>query len=121
MTYLEKEELEQLPEDSSLPNFSGVGEYAHMELIYYIDGLFIDVQRILEYWITAILNTAFKGNASMWYTEMNDIYGRRKWPWWRSQIIQKYRNDTWIWLKTVSFGNDRYTVDKDPYDWCLRQ
>ncbi|MBW0498872.1 hypothetical protein O181_038587 [Austropuccinia psidii MF-1] len=52
---------------------------------------------------------------------MKEIHGRRNWPWWRSQIIQKYRNDTWIWQKTLSFGNDRYTVDKDPYDWCLRQ
>ncbi|MBW0547525.1 hypothetical protein O181_087240 [Austropuccinia psidii MF-1] len=33
----------------------------------------------------------------------------------------KQRNDTWIWNKSLSFGNGRYTVDKDPYDWCLRQ
>ncbi|MBW0527829.1 hypothetical protein O181_067544, partial [Austropuccinia psidii MF-1] len=52
---------------------------------------------------------------------MKEIHGRRNWPWWRSQIIQEYRNDTWIGQKTLSFGNDRYTVDKDPYDWCLRQ
>ncbi|MBW0576779.1 hypothetical protein O181_116494 [Austropuccinia psidii MF-1] len=52
---------------------------------------------------------------------MKEIHGRRNWPWWRSQRIQKYRNDTWIWKKTLSFGNYRYTVDKDPYDWCLRQ
>ncbi|MBW0541887.1 hypothetical protein O181_081602 [Austropuccinia psidii MF-1] len=52
---------------------------------------------------------------------MKEIHGRRNWPWWRSQIIQKYRNDTWIWQKTLSFGKDRYTVNKDPYDWFLRQ
>ncbi|MBW0482618.1 hypothetical protein O181_022333 [Austropuccinia psidii MF-1] len=23
--------------------------------------------------------------------------------------------------ETPSFGNHRYTVDKDPYEWCLRQ
>ncbi|MBW0494847.1 hypothetical protein O181_034562 [Austropuccinia psidii MF-1] len=71
--------------------------------------------------MTARLNTEFKGNASIWYTEMKDIHGRRSCPCWRSQIIQKYRNDTWIWLKTLSLGNDRYKVDKDPYDWRLRQ
>ncbi|MBW0525209.1 hypothetical protein O181_064924 [Austropuccinia psidii MF-1] len=92
-----------------------------MELINYIDGLFIDVPSRPDYWITAILNTAFKGNASIWYTAMKDIHGRRNWPWWRRQIIQKYRNDTWIWQKTCSFGSNRYTVDKYPYDWCLRQ
>ncbi|MBW0479969.1 hypothetical protein O181_019684 [Austropuccinia psidii MF-1] len=121
MTYSEKENLKQPPEASSWPMFSGIGEYDHMELIDYIDGLFTDVPSIPDYWITASLNTAFKGHASIWYTEMKEIHGRRNWPWWRGQIIQKYRNDTWMWQKTLSFGNDRYTVDKDPYDWYLRQ
>ncbi|MBW0530658.1 hypothetical protein O181_070373 [Austropuccinia psidii MF-1] len=121
MSYSEKEALKQLPEASSWPKFSGTGEYDHMELIDYIDGLFIDVPSIPDYWITARLNTAFKGHASIWYTEINEIYGRRKWPWWKSQIIQKYSNGTWIWQKTMSFDNDKYSVDKDPYEWCLRQ
>ncbi|MBW0475678.1 hypothetical protein O181_015393 [Austropuccinia psidii MF-1] len=49
MTYLEKEALEQLPEASSWQKFPGVGEYDHMELINYIDGLLIDVPRIPDY------------------------------------------------------------------------
>ncbi|MBW0546578.1 hypothetical protein O181_086293 [Austropuccinia psidii MF-1] len=52
---------------------------------------------------------------------MKEIHGRRSWPWWKSQIIQKYRNGTWIWQKTMSFENDKYSGDKDPYEWCLRQ
>ncbi|MBW0568207.1 hypothetical protein O181_107922 [Austropuccinia psidii MF-1] len=48
-----------------------------MELIDYIDGLFIDVQSIPNYWITARLNTEFKGHASIWYTEMKEIHGGR--------------------------------------------
>ncbi|MBW0517444.1 hypothetical protein O181_057159 [Austropuccinia psidii MF-1] len=121
MSYSEKEALKQLPEASSWPKFSGSGEYDHMELIDYIYGLFIDVPSIPDYWITARLNTAFKGHASIWYTEMKEIHGRRNWPWWKSQIIQKYSNGTWIWQKTMSFENDKYSVDKDPYEWCLRQ
>ncbi|MBW0557324.1 hypothetical protein O181_097039 [Austropuccinia psidii MF-1] len=100
---------------------SGTGEYDHMELIDYIDGLFIDVPSIQDYWITARLNTAFKGHASIWYTEIKEINGRRNWPWWKSQIIQNYSNGTWIWQKTMSFENDKYSVDKDPYEWCLKQ
>ncbi|MBW0513249.1 hypothetical protein O181_052964 [Austropuccinia psidii MF-1] len=92
-----------------------------MELIDYIDGLFNDVPSIPDYWITARLNTAFKGHASIWYTEMKEIHGRRNWSWWKSQIIQKYRNGTWIWKKTMSFENYKYSVDKDPYEWCRRQ
>ncbi|MBW0506612.1 hypothetical protein O181_046327 [Austropuccinia psidii MF-1] len=121
MTYSEKEALKHLPEATSWPKLSGIGEYDHMELIDYIDGLFTDVPSIPDYRITSRLKTAFKGHASIWYTEMKEIHGRRNRPRWRSQIIQKYRNDTWIWQKDLSFGNDRYTVDKDPYDWCLRQ
>ncbi|MBW0476069.1 hypothetical protein O181_015784 [Austropuccinia psidii MF-1] len=91
-----------------------------MELIDYIDGLFIHVPSIPDYWITAIINTEFKGHASIWYTEMKEIYGKTNWPWWKSQIIQKYSNGTWIW-QTMSFENDKYSVEKDPYEWCLRQ
>ncbi|MBW0506749.1 hypothetical protein O181_046464 [Austropuccinia psidii MF-1] len=87
MSYSEKEALKQLPEASSWPKFSVTGEYDHMELIDYIDGLFIDVPRIPHYRITARLNTAFKGHAIIWYTEMKKIHGRRNWPWWKSQII----------------------------------
>ncbi|MBW0584769.1 hypothetical protein O181_124484 [Austropuccinia psidii MF-1] len=70
MSYSENEALKQLPEASSWPKFSGSGEYYHMELIDYIYVLFINVPIIPDYWITARLNTAFKGHASIWYTEM---------------------------------------------------
>ncbi|MBW0481500.1 hypothetical protein O181_021215 [Austropuccinia psidii MF-1] len=53
MYYSEKEALKHLPEASSWPKFYVTGEYDHMELIYYIDGLFIDVPIIPDYWITA--------------------------------------------------------------------
>ncbi|MBW0588974.1 hypothetical protein O181_128689 [Austropuccinia psidii MF-1] len=76
MTHSEKKALKQLPEASSWPNLSGVGEYDHMELIYYIDVGVIDVPSIPYYWITAL-----NGQASIWYTEMKEIHGRRSWPW----------------------------------------
>ncbi|MBW0556852.1 hypothetical protein O181_096567 [Austropuccinia psidii MF-1] len=120
MSYSEKEASKQLPEASSWPKFSGAGEYDHMELIDHIDGLFIDVPSIPDNWITARLNTAFKGNASIWYTEMEEIHCRRNWPWWKGQIIQKYSYGTWIWQDAISFDNDKYSVDKDPSKWCLR-
>ncbi|MBW0486988.1 hypothetical protein O181_026703 [Austropuccinia psidii MF-1] len=101
MSYCEKETLKQLPKASGWPKFSGTGEYDLMELIHYIDGLFIDVPSIPYYWITARLKTAFKGHASIWYTEMKEINGRRNWPWWKSQVIQNYSNATWIWHKTI--------------------
>ncbi|MBW0559896.1 hypothetical protein O181_099611 [Austropuccinia psidii MF-1] len=49
MSYSEKEALKQLPEASSWAKFYGTGEYDHMELIDYIDGLFIDVPSIPYY------------------------------------------------------------------------
>ncbi|MBW0536545.1 hypothetical protein O181_076260 [Austropuccinia psidii MF-1] len=121
MSYSEKEALKQLPEASSWPKFSRTGEYDHMQLMGYIYGIFIDVPSIPDYWITDRLNTEFKGHASIWYTEMKEIHGRRSWQWWKSQIIQKYSNFTLISQKTMSFQNDKYYVDKDPFEWCLRQ
>ncbi|MBW0528708.1 hypothetical protein O181_068423 [Austropuccinia psidii MF-1] len=46
ISYSEKEALKQLPEALSCPKFSGTGEYDHIELIGYIDGLFIDLPSI---------------------------------------------------------------------------
>ncbi|MBW0512199.1 hypothetical protein O181_051914 [Austropuccinia psidii MF-1] len=77
ISYSEKEALKQLLEASSLPKLSGTGEYDNMELIDSIDGLFIDVSSIPDYWITARLNTEFKGYASIWYTEIKEIHGGR--------------------------------------------
>ncbi|MBW0498990.1 hypothetical protein O181_038705 [Austropuccinia psidii MF-1] len=65
MSYLEKGALEHLPEASRWPKISGTGEYDYMELIAYIDGVFIDVPSTPDYWITARLNTAFKGHADI--------------------------------------------------------
>ncbi|MBW0548141.1 hypothetical protein O181_087856 [Austropuccinia psidii MF-1] len=45
MSYSEKKELKQLPEASRWPKISGTGEYDHIELIDFIDGLLIDVPR----------------------------------------------------------------------------
>ncbi|MBW0463832.1 hypothetical protein O181_003547 [Austropuccinia psidii MF-1] len=52
---------------------------------------------------------------------MKEIHGQRSSPWWKSQIIQKYSNGTWIWQKTMSFQNDKYSVENYPYEGCLRQ
>ncbi|MBW0463543.1 hypothetical protein O181_003258 [Austropuccinia psidii MF-1] len=87
MSYYDKESLKQLPEASRWPKFSVTEVYDHVALMDYIDGLFIDVRVIPYYWITARLNTSFKGHTSRWYTEMKEINGRRNWPWWKSQII----------------------------------
>ncbi|MBW0481262.1 hypothetical protein O181_020977 [Austropuccinia psidii MF-1] len=95
MTYSEKGALKQLQEASILPKLSFLGEYDPMEPIDYIDGLFIDLPSISDYWMNARLNTAFKGHASIWYTEIKKIHARRNWPWWKSQIIQKYSNVPW--------------------------
>ncbi|MBW0574097.1 hypothetical protein O181_113812 [Austropuccinia psidii MF-1] len=81
MTYSEKEALKKLPEDSIWPTFAGIIGYHHMELIDYIYGLFIDVQSMPDYWLNCRLNTELKGNASICYTEMKEIHGRRYWQW----------------------------------------
>ncbi|MBW0577099.1 hypothetical protein O181_116814 [Austropuccinia psidii MF-1] len=121
MSYSEKEALKQLPEASRWPKFYGIGEYDHMELIDYIHGLFIDVPIIPDYWITARIDTEFKGHASISYIEMKEIHGKRNWEWWKSQLSQTYSNGSWIWQKTMSFANEKYSLDKDPYEWCLRK
>ncbi|MBW0501034.1 hypothetical protein O181_040749 [Austropuccinia psidii MF-1] len=108
MSYSEKESSKQPPQASSWPKLSGIGEYDNMELMDYIDGIFINLPRIPNYWINARLNTEFKGHASTWYTQMKEIHGRNSCPWWKIQISQKYSTGTWIWKKTISFENEKY-------------
>ncbi|MBW0478558.1 hypothetical protein O181_018273 [Austropuccinia psidii MF-1] len=52
---------------------------------------------------------------------MKEIHGRRNCAWWKSQIIQKNSDGTCMWQNTMSFENNKYSVDKDAYEWCLRQ
>ncbi|MBW0539638.1 hypothetical protein O181_079353 [Austropuccinia psidii MF-1] len=33
----------------------------------------------------------------------------------------EYRNGTWIWKKSMSFQNFKYSMDRIPYEWCLRE
>ncbi|MBW0491852.1 hypothetical protein O181_031567 [Austropuccinia psidii MF-1] len=89
MSYSETQALTQLPEASSWPTFSGTGEYDHTKLIDHINGLSIDVPSIPDYWSPARINTEFNGHASICYTEMKEIHGRRNWSWWKIQIILK--------------------------------
>ncbi|MBW0495297.1 hypothetical protein O181_035012 [Austropuccinia psidii MF-1] len=70
LSYSEKKALKQISEASSWPKFPETGKYDHMQLINFIDGLFIDVPSTPDSWIAAGLNTEFKGHASTWYTEM---------------------------------------------------
>ncbi|MBW0470512.1 hypothetical protein O181_010227 [Austropuccinia psidii MF-1] len=84
LSYSEKQALKKLPGVVNLPRFTGVVAYDHIELIYYIDGLFVDFPKIPDYWTTEILNNSFKRHASIWYTEMKEIHGRKSWPWWRN-------------------------------------
>ncbi|MBW0474261.1 hypothetical protein O181_013976 [Austropuccinia psidii MF-1] len=89
MSYSDKEALKQLPEASSWPKFSGTGEYDCMELIHCIDRLFIDVTSIPDYWITARLNTAFKGHASICLNDVRRITNIRKFTPHRSSSFKE--------------------------------
>ncbi|MBW0542782.1 hypothetical protein O181_082497 [Austropuccinia psidii MF-1] len=65
MSNSEKEALKKLPEASSWAIFSVTGKYNHMEIIDYIDELFIVVPSIPDYRITERLKKEFKGHASI--------------------------------------------------------
>ncbi|MBW0462724.1 hypothetical protein O181_002439 [Austropuccinia psidii MF-1] len=92
-----------------------------MELIDYMDGLSINVPIITDSFIRARMNTELRGHASTWYTQMKEIHGRRNWPWWKIKTIQIYINGKWICQRTISFKLYKYSVEKDPYNWCIKQ
>ncbi|MBW0576796.1 hypothetical protein O181_116511 [Austropuccinia psidii MF-1] len=123
MSYSEKEALKQLPGASSWPKFSATGKYDHMELIYYIYGLFIDVPSIPDYWITARLNKAFKGHAIIWYREMEKMHGGRVRLSKSTEMVLGYgkrpfhlKTTSTLWTKIHM--SDVLDSPKDLKPWC---
>ncbi|MBW0522316.1 hypothetical protein O181_062031 [Austropuccinia psidii MF-1] len=52
LSFSEKKTFKQLTEMVNWPSLSGIGDYDHRELIYYIYGIALDFPKIPDYWIT---------------------------------------------------------------------
>ncbi|MBW0556965.1 hypothetical protein O181_096680 [Austropuccinia psidii MF-1] len=72
--------------------------------------------------VTAIFNTLFTRSAHRWYIKLRQAHGHQSWTWWKSQIMNKWANDSWKIKVEKSFESFKFNADKDKYlPWFCQQ
>ncbi|MBW0483332.1 hypothetical protein O181_023047 [Austropuccinia psidii MF-1] len=84
--------LKEVPKLKEWPNFSGEGEYYHMEFIRGID-MIKEYFELPDRLVTARYNTLFTRSAHRWYIKLRQSQEHQCWTWWKPQIINKWSND----------------------------
>ncbi|MBW0523211.1 hypothetical protein O181_062926 [Austropuccinia psidii MF-1] len=86
--------LKGVPKLEEWPHFSGEGEYDHMELII----------------------------AHRLYIKLRLAHGHQSWTWWKTQIINKWANDSWRFKVETAFESSQFNSDKDKsLPWFFQQ
>ncbi|MBW0516182.1 hypothetical protein O181_055897 [Austropuccinia psidii MF-1] len=113
--------LKEVPKLKEWPHFSGEGEYDHIEFIrgiYMIKEDFELPGRL----VTAIFNTLFTKSAHRWYIKLRQAHEHQSWTWWRTQIINKWANDSWRFKVEKVFESEKFNSDKDKaFPWFCQQ
>ncbi|MBW0480688.1 hypothetical protein O181_020403 [Austropuccinia psidii MF-1] len=91
-----------IPKLEEWPKFSGEVEYNYFELIRTIDMLQEDFD-IPDEIIVGKLHSLFTRTAKKWCYKMRQDHGKHDWPWWKSEIITKWANNSWIFNIGNSF------------------
>ncbi|MBW0552508.1 hypothetical protein O181_092223 [Austropuccinia psidii MF-1] len=86
--------LKEVPKLKEWPHFSGEGEYDHMEFIRGIDMIKKDFE-LPERLVKERFNTFFSRSAHRWYIKLRQAHGNQSWTWWKTQIINKWANNSW--------------------------
>ncbi|MBW0492954.1 hypothetical protein O181_032669 [Austropuccinia psidii MF-1] len=101
--------FEEISRLEGWPNFSGEGEYNHMEFMKTID-MFKEDFNIPDGYIDARLHSLFTKSEKKWYYKMRQDHGKHSWPWWREQIASKWENDSWKFKMENSFEDAIFNI-----------
>ncbi|MBW0525670.1 hypothetical protein O181_065385 [Austropuccinia psidii MF-1] len=107
-----QELLKELPKLKEWPHFSGEGEYDHMEFIRGIDWIKEDL-KLPDILVSERFNTLFSISANRWYMRLRQEYGYQSWTWWKTQIINKWANDSWRFEFETEFESAKFNAKKD--------
>ncbi|MBW0516676.1 hypothetical protein O181_056391 [Austropuccinia psidii MF-1] len=112
--------MKEVPKLKEWPHFSGEGEYDHMEFIRGIDMIKEDF-KLQDRFVTERFNTLFTRSAHRWYIKLRQAHVHRSWNWWKTQIINKWANDSWR-LVEKAFESSKFNADKDrDLPWFFQQ
>ncbi|MBW0557949.1 hypothetical protein O181_097664 [Austropuccinia psidii MF-1] len=110
-----------IPKLEEWPTFSGEREYNHIEFIRTIDMLKESFYMPDEI-IVGKLHSLFTRTAKKWYYKMKQDHGKHDWPWWKSERITKWANNSWIFQMKNSFESAIFSSERDkPLPWFLKQ
>ncbi|MBW0503160.1 hypothetical protein O181_042875 [Austropuccinia psidii MF-1] len=113
--------LKEVPKLNEWPHFSGEGEYDHMELIRGI-GIIKKEFELPERLVTEIFNTSFTKLACRWYIKFRKAHGHQSWTWWKTQITNKWANDSWRFKLETAFESANFNSKKDrALPWFCKQ
>ncbi|MBW0576195.1 hypothetical protein O181_115910 [Austropuccinia psidii MF-1] len=113
--------LKEVPKLKEWPHFSGEGEYDHIELIRGIDMVKEDCE-LPDRLVTARFKTLFTRSAHRCYIILRQAHGHQSWTWWKTQIINKWANDSWRFKVEKAFKSAKFDDDKDKaLPWFCQQ
>ncbi|MBW0528121.1 hypothetical protein O181_067836 [Austropuccinia psidii MF-1] len=104
--------LKEVPKIKEWPHFSGEGQYNHMEVIRGIERIEEDFE-LPDRLVKVRFNTFFTLSAHRWYIKLRQVDGHQSWTWWKTQIINKWDNDSWIFQVEAAFESSKLNFDKD--------
>ncbi|MBW0523469.1 hypothetical protein O181_063184 [Austropuccinia psidii MF-1] len=103
--------FKEVPNLIEWPHFSGEGDYGHMEFnrgIYMIKKEFEFPDRL----VIVRFNTLLTKSANRWYTKLRKADGHQSWTWWKTQIINKWANNSWKFEVEKAFESENVYADK---------
>ncbi|MBW0517512.1 hypothetical protein O181_057227 [Austropuccinia psidii MF-1] len=113
--------LKEVPKLKEWPHFSGEGEYDHMEFIRVIVMTKEDFE-LPEGLVTARFNTLFTRSAHRVYIKLRQAHGHQSWTLWKTQIINKWANDSWRFKVETAFESSKFNADKEKaLPWFCQQ
>ncbi|MBW0542204.1 hypothetical protein O181_081919 [Austropuccinia psidii MF-1] len=113
--------LKEVPKIREWPHFSGEREYDHMEFIRGIEMIQEDFE-LPDRLVTEIFNTLFTISAHRWYIKLRQANVHQSWTWWKTQIIIKWANDSWMFKVETAFKSSKFNADKHKaLPWFFQQ
>ncbi|MBW0527312.1 hypothetical protein O181_067027 [Austropuccinia psidii MF-1] len=107
-----------IPKLKEWPTFSDEGENNNIELIRTIDMLQEDFHTPDET-IVGKLHHLFTRTAKKWYYNMRQDHGKHDWPWWKSEIITKWANNSWRFKLENAFESAISNSEKNKALTCF--
>ncbi|MBW0575419.1 hypothetical protein O181_115134, partial [Austropuccinia psidii MF-1] len=92
-----------------------------MEFIRGIDMMKEDFE-LPDILVTARSKTLFTKSAHRWYIKLIQAHGHQSWTCWKTQINNKWANDSWSFKVETEFEASKFNADKDKaLPWFCQQ